>query len=202
MLTRVYFIRHARTDWNAAKRLQGHTDRPLDATGRAQFEGLQLPQRLAQLPCMVSPLLRTQQSAALLGFEHPQIVPALLEMDWGCWEGRRLSDLRAELGAEMTRNEDRGLDFRPDGGETPRAVAERVVQWLHELAMQPCEVVAVAHKGVIRAVLARAWGWDMRGKPPVQIDWHRVHEVTIDGRGPLRAGELNIALTKRSESGE
>ena len=38
--TRICFVRHGETDWNAQKRMQGHIDIPLNATGIIQAKRL------------------------------------------------------------------------------------------------------------------------------------------------------------------
>ena len=45
--------------------------------------------------------------------------PALIEMDWGQWEGHRLADLRRRHGSRMSEMEALGLDLLPPGGESP-----------------------------------------------------------------------------------
>src|SRR3546814_19433875 len=64
----------------------------------------------------------------------------------------------------MAANEARGLDFRPSGGESSRDVQDRLRPLLAELADACEDVVAVSHKGVLRALYAIASGGDMRGK--------------------------------------
>ena len=90
-------------------------------------------------------------------------------MNWGRFQGRRLAGLRAEMPGAMAANEARGLDFRPPGGESPREVCARLRAFLVERAADPRPVVAVCHKGVIRAALVLATGWDMRGRPPMRL---------------------------------
>ena len=136
-----------------------------------------------------SPLARCVETAALIGASSAEREPRLAEMSWGAWEGRRLPDLRAELGRAMEENEARGWDFRPAGGESPREVLVRVRSWLAGLA-EP--TLAVTHRGVIRAVLASASGWDLLGKPPAKLDWSAVHLVRGDGDGAPRIERLNV----------
>ena len=38
--TRICFVRHGETDWNVEKRMQGHTDIPLNAHGVMQADRL------------------------------------------------------------------------------------------------------------------------------------------------------------------
>jgi probable phosphoglycerate mutase len=45
---------------------------------------------------------------------------------------------------------------------------------------------------VIRAVLAQATGWDMRGKPPAKLDWHAVHFFGLDAQGTPGIERLNV----------
>jgi probable phosphoglycerate mutase len=130
---------------------------------------------------VTSPLARCVETAALLGAPLAEREPRLAEMRWGAWEGRRLADVRSELGAEMAENEARGWDFRPAGGESPREVLERVRTWLAELTVP---TLAITHRGVIRAVYADAVGWDLRGKPQVKLAWDAVHVFRIAGGEP------------------
>jgi broad specificity phosphatase PhoE len=109
----------------------------------------------------------------------------LIEMDWGRFEGRTLADLRAELGETLARNEARGLDFRPPGGETPREVTQRLQLWLAGLPAADGDALVVTHKGVRRAFLALATGWDMRCPPPVRLRDHEALRLHHDGPGHL-----------------
>jgi probable phosphoglycerate mutase len=139
---------------------------------------------------MASPARRARETAALLGARDVAIVDALVEMDWGAWEGKTLAALGRD--PDFAANEARGLDFQPPGGESPRAVMHRLDQWLATLA-DGAPIVAVTHKGVMRAALARATCWTMLGKPPVRFDWSRLQRFDWrDGR--LSLAEPNLAL--------
>jgi probable phosphoglycerate mutase len=162
----IVLIRHGPTPWNEEGRMQGRSDIPLSAAGRDQVRGWQIPQSWTAARWLSSPLCRATETAALLTDRPVAIEPRLIEMDWGDWEGRTLAELRAEAPEAMAANEARGLDFRPADGESPREVRARVESLLADL----CEdVVCVTHKGVIRAALSLATGWDMRSKPPLRL---------------------------------
>lgn len=187
-MTLLALLRHAETAWSAEGRIQGRSDPPLSAAGRAALAALRLPDACRGMRIVASPLARCVESAALLGAPQAPREPLISEMSWGEWEGRRLDELRSELGAAMRENEARGLDFRPAGGESPREVLARVSQWLATLA-EP--TLAVTHRGVIRVVLAAATGWDMRGRPPAKLDWNAFHLFRVERTGP-RVERLNV----------
>jgi len=182
-------LRHGDTAWSAEGLIQGRTDVPLSDAGRAAVRAFQLPPTCHGMRVVTSPLGRCVETAALLGDAHAEREPRLVETSWGAWEGRRLADLRAELGAAMAENEARGWDFRPDGGESPRDVMARVRSWLEELAVP---TLAITHRGVIRAVYAAAAGWDLRGKPPARLHWDAVHLFRIGAGGMPAIERLNL----------
>jgi probable phosphoglycerate mutase len=141
---------------------------------------------------VTSPLLRARETAALLGLEDATPEPRLAEMDWGRWEGRTLAELRALPG--MAAREAAGLDFRPDGGESPREVQARALDFLRDCAAAGAPTLAVTHKGVIRAVLALATGWTMQGEAPVRLRWDRLHVFALGADGTPRVERLNVEL--------
>lgn len=191
-MTKLALLRHAETDWNRERRIQGRTDIPLSAAGRASLSGRTLPAQCSGMRAVTSPLRRCMETAALLGFEDARTEPRIIEMHWGDWEGSKLADLRAELGDEMRDNEQRGLDFSPPGGETPRQVLGRVADWLSELAAHDRPTLAFTHRGVIRAMIVLAYGWDMRGRPPVKLDWSAFQLFQLDAKGLPRPWRINL----------
>ena len=191
------FVRHGRTDWNDSKLLQGHRDIDLNAVGRAELAALQLPEQWRGALWYSSPLQRAVHSARLLGGEHVRREALLKEMDWGEWEGRTLASLRAELGQPMRDNEARGLDFRPQGGESPRDVCQRLQRWLVTLPSDQERRVVVTHKGVMRAALSLATGWPMLATFKPRVDWSCGHEFTLNDDADFTLKQPNICLLRR-----
>ena len=177
-MTLLALLRHADTAWSAEGRIQGRADIPLSEHGREQLRARALPPQCREMKVVTSPLARCVETAALLGAPEAAREPRIAEMHWGAWQGRRLAELRQELGVAMRENEARGLDFRPEGGESPREVFSRVELWMEEIRLP---TLAVTHRGVIRVVLAAATGWDMTGKPPAKLDWGAVHFFRVSG---------------------
>ena len=154
-MTSLMLIRHGPTAWNTEKRLQGRTDIPLSEEGLRRVSGWRLPPEASEMIWFCSPLSRAQQTAATLGLTAT-VDPRLIELDFGRWEGKRLSDLRSEDPDGMDREEARGLDMTPPGGESPRQVLARLQPLLEEMARRGAATGCVTHKGVIRAVFAAA----------------------------------------------
>lgn len=190
----VAFVRHGRTAWNDSGRMQGRADVPLSEDGRTQVRRWRLPASLAAAQFVASPLARARETAALLAVQPFAVDDALIEMDWGEWEGETLEGLEARHGAAFAANAARGLDFRPPGGESPHDVQRRVVAWLVRNTGHPTPTIAVTHQGVIRSVLALATGWNMTAKPPVRLADDVLHVVEVEGHGTVRALEWNVPL--------
>ena len=180
--TPLALIRHGTTEWNTDGRIQGSTDIPLSAVGRAEVRSWKVPAEFRDFVWISSPLVRARETAALLGANSVAIEPRIREMDWDQWEGLSLADLRKNFAAELA------------GRESPRQVMERIKPWLADIAKAAKPTVAVTHKGVVRATLSLATGWDMQDKWPVEIDWSSVQLFAVDDDGRLTAERLNIAM--------
>jgi len=199
-MIQIAFLRHGITSWNIEHRIQGHTDTPLSDQARSQLKDLKLPSQFHRSRVYVSPLQRARETAALLT-NHDEfiLVDALMEMSWGEWEGRKLQHIRSQLGKSMRDNEARGLDFQPPGGETPRLVQRRLLTWINTLEQDSLPILAVTHKGVIRAAYCSATGWDLHGKPPNRLDWSCLQLFEFNHEGTLKIKRLNVPLElKRS----
>lgn len=177
-MIRLALLRHGHTDWNRAGRIQGRSDIALDDVARSELTAQALPAPWDAADLWSSPLLRAAETAKLVAGRDPQTAPELIEMDWGDWEGLRGIDLKADPKSGFRDIEHWGWDYRPPGGETPAEVWERIAPWLQRLTR---DTVAVCHIGIMRMILARAYGWDFDGPAPFRIKRNRLFVVEIDG---------------------
>lgn len=171
-MARIALLRHGHTDWNRAGRIQGRTDIPLDDEARKGLGMLRLPEPWGQAKIVSSPLLRAMETAKLVSDKTPVIVPDLIEMDWGAWEGLQGVDLRADPESGYRDIEEWGPHFCPPNGEPLQAVLKRTSTWVQA---QTEDTVAVCHIGVMRAILATATGWQFRGPAPFRIKRNRLY---------------------------
>lgn len=188
-------IRHAPTQWNVEKRLQGRTDIGLGPQGRIVAASWSVPMAWRRWRVLTSPLSRARETAAIL---FPDVVseiePSLREMSFGDWEGQSLEALREAPGSDAESREALGLDFRAPNGESPREVQARLRPLLARLAAEGRDVVLVSHKAVQRALYALATGWAMTEKPPTKLRDGRAHLFQLNAAGQPEIVELNIEL--------
>lgn len=192
-MTQLAILRHGHTDWNRAGRIQGRTDIALDPEARAQLAALRLPAPWGDADLVASPLVRAVETARLVADRAPETTQALMEMDWGQWEGKRGVDLKADPASRFRDIEDWGWGYTPPDGESPADLRARLIPWAEGLRR---DTVAVCHIGVMRVLLAHAMGWDFSGPAPFQVKRNRLYilQITPDG---WRAANEQIRLGER-----
>jgi len=150
----IYLARHGETAWSLSHQHTGLTDLPL--TERGEQTARRLGGRLEGLTFLkvfTSPLQRAKRTCELAGFGSTgKVDPDLVEWDYGQYEGRRGSDIRAE---------------RPDwnlfrdgcpGGESPKQISDRADRVVVRVRAIPGDVLLFTSGHFIRVLAARWLG--------------------------------------------
>jgi broad specificity phosphatase PhoE len=182
--TRLVLVRHGRTASNAAGRIQGRADVPLDPTGLDEAHAVaRALRRFGAAALYNSPLSRARETAGVIGRElglAAQTWDDLTEYEFGLMSERNLEDLSAvnpRLYAELDAWLDAGRAdplLRPDipGTEPLDAFAARIAAfWDHvETTHRGGTAIAVTHGGVLRGMFTLAAGGDLRRHSPFWAD--------------------------------
>lgn len=136
---RLYFVRHGETAWNKSKKVQGHSDIPLNEYGRylAEQTALGLGGVAFDL-AYTSPLVRARETAEIIlsGRDIPIYEDSRLEeMGFGvseglCYQGENRAPGSEEFEKFFTDTANYKI---PEGGESFQQVEERVQDFLKEL---------------------------------------------------------------------
>lgn len=153
--TRILALRHGQTAWNVERRIQGHTDIPLDATG--QWQAARAARALVDegiTAIYSSDLLRARATAEAVAqcTGLPVHCDAnLRERAFGDFEGLCHADIEQRHPEAARRWREREADFGPGGGETLLDFYARSVTAATRLAERhPGEaIVVVTHGGVL-----------------------------------------------------
>ncbi len=154
-LPKVYLVRHGETPWTISGQHTGRTDIAL--TERGEHDAQVLSARLQPMrsaAVLTSPLQRAQRTCELAGFgADAQADPDLSEWDYGAYEGRRTSDIRAE------RPGWRLFEDGCPGGETLAAVSARADRVIARARALGRDVLVFAHRDILRVLIARWIAW-------------------------------------------
>ncbi|SMH38732.1 probable phosphoglycerate mutase [Rathayibacter oskolensis] len=152
-MTQLTLVRHGQTDWNAARRIQGASDIPLNEIGRSQARAAARLLREREWDAVVaSPLGRAYETGAIiargLGLDEPLVVPGLAERAYGEAEGMTAADLRELFPGGI---EGQGVP----GCETRAQVVERATAALLEVSdrFPGARVIVATHGAVIGSLL-------------------------------------------------
>ena len=157
---RIWFVRHGETEWNRTKRYQGHSDIPLNETGRRQAQ--ETAALLANEPLMAvyaSDLSRAVETAEAVAQPHGLQVQqnsALRELHFGLWEGLRYEQIMEKWADELSLMYEDPERGRAPEGEGFSDLAKRAwpaLQAIREAHQEEEAIAVVAHGGTIRVLL-------------------------------------------------
>ncbi len=157
---KLLLARHGETDWNAAGKIQGQTDIPLNDRGREQAMALGrrlLEEGVSLRALYTSPQKRAFETARIAGAPQgltPQPLEALREINLGLWEGHSWEEVAARWPEEYAAYDRDRMNVSPTEGESYRQMLRRVVPALKDIERRgEGTALVVAHSAVIRGVL-------------------------------------------------
>jgi probable phosphoglycerate mutase len=183
----IIIVRHGRTEFNAAGRLQGRTDNPLDEVGLAQAEAVATylaPELLSDTLIVCSPLLRARQTATAIAEgvgASLEIDERWIELDYGAYEGLRQSEVPSNVWREWRSDS----DFAAPQGESLNQVQQRVADACVELAqrLDGRTAVVVSHVSPIKSAVAWALGVDVSVGWKTQLVTASITRLAISANG-------------------
>jgi len=170
-VTRIFLVRHGQTQWNLQKRLQGHKNSPLTATGRKQ--ALHVRKVLAGVTlhvAYVSPLPRALETLSIIieGQEtEVHEAPSLKEIHLGPWEGKTREEIRVSHPQQYNDFWNNPERFTLQGAETFHHLQTRVVRQLETIFSreQGRNILVVSHWIALKVALAHYSSIALAGLP-------------------------------------
>jgi alpha-ribazole phosphatase len=175
-LTRILLVRHGETELQSSLRYWGKTDVKLGETGLHQAELLRDRLAMEQIDTVYSSeLVRASDTAKIIATRHNLKVvtcPELREVDFGKLEGLEFTEIHQQFPdvEEMWTARNPALVY-PDG-ESLIDFENRVISFETRLKnhKEKDTILIVAHAGVVRTLICRLLGLDMKNRWNLRVD--------------------------------
>lgn len=184
---KLLLTRHGQTDWNIARRYQGHSDTDLNKVGIHQAE--QLAKRLSNETLHAiysSDLTRALDTANRI--QSLQLTAKTVvtdtrwrELSFGNWEGMTYEEMSAHSPDLFDAWMKDSLNISTPAGETHKQLAERVRAAFDEIkAHHKGEtILIVGHSGSMQTLLALTLGVDLSRYWQFRISQASLSELTV-----------------------
>lgn len=164
-MTRFILVRHGQTEWNRIERFRGRADVPLNQNGlqQAQATGRRIAREWQVEAVYASPLSRAVRTAEAIAvhFSLPvQPHPALIDIDYGEWQGLTPDEAAVHWQSELERWFQQPHLCQIPGGESLEDLRQRGLQAIGKLAKQHSgqTIVVVGHTVINRVILLAILG--------------------------------------------
>ncbi len=187
--TRLCIVRHGETDWNVAKRIQGQTDIPLNATGRAQALAMAYNAGHHHFQALYSSDLSRAQETAQALTAHLDLTiattPGLRERHYGIFQGISAAQGAQRYPEAYACYQQRDLHYNFETGESLLAFAGRVRESLDRIIRHHVgqTVAIVTHAGVLDILYRQATGRPLETERDFVIPNCALNWFHSDGQG-------------------
>jgi len=174
MVTELFLIRHAQTEYNRRKRYCSFTDVALNKKGLAQVLSLRDKKKIPRPDIIFcSCFKRTQQTARKL-FPRRKIrsTSALKELNFGRWEGLSYEQIISFDKERYCRWIDDPYHNRPPQGEKLSDLEKRVMGFLSEILKQYAgkKIVCISHAGPIKIMISDLLNKKMKNFWDIEVE--------------------------------
>ncbi|MGZ9583311.1 histidine phosphatase family protein [Paenibacillus marinisediminis] len=166
--TTILLVRHGQTEWNVARRFQGHQDSPLTELGvrQAEWLGESLQhERIDAVYSSSSPRAR-RTAEIIIAPRDMEIIESddLKEINLGVWEGQSQETAEREDEEQFHYFWNDPEHFHVHKSETFQEVSERAVRKLQQIVAeeQGKTILIVAHTVVVKVLMAYFEGRELR----------------------------------------
>lgn len=184
---KLFLTRHGQTDWNIARRYQGHSDTALNQVGIRQAE--LLAQRLSRETIhaiYTSDLSRALDTAHTV-HSLQETANAIItdkrwrELSFGDWEGMTYEEMSAHSPELFEAWMKDSLTISTPNGETHRQLAERVQAAFDDIKSKHKDetVLIVGHSGSMQTLLSLTLGVDLSRYWQFRISQASLSELTV-----------------------